>query len=72
MKMAELDEAVARELASIVRKELDVLRDHIVELDRRLVTVEATNTLRATLEALSARLDRLEQKSAVRLAKGAA
>jgi len=71
--MAELEQAVARELAGIVRKEFEVLRDHIVELERRLNALEATNTLRNSLDALSARLDRVEQKSVVRLAgKGAA
>jgi hypothetical protein len=71
------EELLAREMHDMVvaaiAKGTRPLMERIAELERRVVTIEAANTLRAGYEALSARLDRVEQKGLIRLAnKGAA
>jgi len=73
--MLEIDdlEKFSKEFADIFRQQIAARDDRIAELERRLNALEAANTLRSSLDQLSARMDRVEQKSVVRLAsKGAA
>jgi hypothetical protein len=68
------EEALAHEIATLVKAELRALGVQIDALNARVAGLEAANTVRASVDALAQRIDRIERAKAavVRLPRSGA
>jgi hypothetical protein len=68
------EEVLAREIADLVKQELQALGVRLDALSARVNGLEAANTVRASVDELKARMDRIERAKAavVRLPRSCA
>ena len=68
------EEELAREIADLVKQQMTSLRVQFDALAARVAGLEAANTVRASVDELKARLDRIERAKAavVRLPRSGA